>query len=811
MTKRLDALRQQYEKQPELASLTEYLEQAYKENECRLIIDTVGSWQGDSTPEIDFYVGAALLTLGRKPEAVARFQAVLAVNPNHFRAKKKLEEAGSDEETPDGAPVRRELRQIRLPDFQSQEPEHYQRLGRRNLAIIAALVVAVALAVAILAGETKSGLEKFLPDPQAAFFSYTYADFERRAGELRTVEQQFPNEDAPRKALFFLSAFALLDYNLFERKEVATQARFYFTLTVEKDESMIRLMNYIDSGDPSSPLAQGHLLDRGWPGNQKSLAERVPEQRGQPTGAELRAAWYDALLLYRGGRYDESVALADTLLAAFPMFELPQKLRIAALARKAAQQEAAGSATAFSKEQLRTFTDTLSRWRVDSEERWLLAEAYVTLGAAAHDPALEREGFYLGCPGRHFCADILNRFMDTGRAEEAKRMALYVREKKGPARDAADLRMVMRASYLDRDWGNCYFSFKELQQIFPGTLDRAALVEGAECCERENYLEEAYDIYEKTTDVAGDPVRAAKLAEMRYLLRHDAESAQELKALADKHPQSAPVLDSYLTVLLKTGDQAATGPVLDRIYALTAPEKRLAVIERYLQAGLVMQAATLLGENRDRREMRERLYNLYNHHLLFDRADAVAGKETFSTTLFWKELRAEHDRLTADTAAAVGEKLEKMETALQQKCFPPLLYLKAEAFRRAGNTQKTFAMIDGLLECDRTYLPGLIFAAEMAYYQGDTARSTAGVKYLLEREKFLSPGELIYHNYLVLLIAEFDISKGNEVRALNFLTKHLDRTLPFGKREQEKVQDIYDKSKIVLKKRIEKLIIERFR
>ncbi|HOW51363.1 MAG TPA: hypothetical protein PLV42_04875 [bacterium] len=812
MTKRLDALRQQYEKQPDLASLIEYLEQAYKENECRTIIDTAGSWQGGSTPELDFYVGAALLTLGRKAEAIQRFQAVLAVNPNHFRAKKKLEEADSAEVAPDGAAAPKELRQIRLPDMPSQESDHYQRIGRRNIMIAVGAVIALILLAVILAGESTSGVEKLTADPEATLWPLTYTDFERRSEELRRVEEQFSTEDAPRKALFYLSAFTALDYTMLDRKEIVTQARFYFTLTVEKDETMVGLMNYIDGRDPSSPLAKGHRLAAGWPGNKKELATYTPQPRDTVTGAGLRAAWYDALLLYRGEKYDESLKLTGAILAEFPMVELAQKLRVAAIARKAQKQDAGADSTRLlSEEQIRTFTETLSRWRVDSEERALLSEAYIALGQAAQRPELEREGFYLGCPGRYFCNDTLLSFMDNGRTEEAKRMALYVKEMKGNARDASDLRMVMRAAHRDRDYGNCYFAFKELQQFFPDSVDRAMMIDAAECCEKENYLEEALELYEKTLDGDTDPARAAKIAEMRYLLRHDPQSAQELKALADKNPESAPVLNSYLTVLLKAGNQSETSPVLDRVYKFTEPAKRLAIIERYLQAGLVTRAIELLIDNRDRREMRERLYDLYNHYFLFDAADAVAGKEEFATTAFWRLVRTEYDRLTADTAAEVGEKLEKLESDRQLKCFSPLLYLKAEAFRRAGNTNKTFAMIDGMLECDRNYLPGLIFAAEISYYQGDTKRAIAGVKYLLERERYLSPGTFMYHNYLTLLLAELYIGSGNEIKGLNFLTANLDRSLPFGKREREKLQDIYDKSKIVLKKRIEKLIDERFR
>ncbi len=166
--------------------------------------------------------------------------------------------------------------------------------------------------------------------------------------------------------------------------------------------------------------------------------------------------------------------------------------------------------------------------------------------------------------------------------------------------------------------------------------------------------------------------------------------------------------------------------------------------------------------------------------------------------------------MNADTAAAVAETLEKMDQGMEQKCFPPLLYLKAEAFRRAGNTQKTLSLRDGLLECDRTYFPGLLFAAEMAYYQGDISRAIISVTYLLDRETILWPGRPVYHNYLVLLLAEMSIVKGREKKALDLLTRSLDRTLPWGTREKEKLQDLYDKSKTVLKKRIEQIIAERF-
>jgi len=62
----------------------------------------------------------------------------------------------------------------------------------------------------------------------------------------------------------------------------------------------------------------------------------------------------------------------------------------------------------------------------------------------------------------------------------------------------------------------------------------------------------------------------------------------------------------------------------------------------------------------------------------------------------------------------------------------------------------------------------------------------------------------------VLLLAEMNIVKGREKRALDLLSRSLDKSLPWGAREKEKLQDLYDKSKTILKKRIEQLIAVRF-
>ncbi len=814
MSKRLDTLHAAYEKAHDLSSLIEYLEQAYQENEHRLVIETLETWQKERTPEIDFYLGAALFGLGRHAEATERLKAVLAVNPHHFRARKKLEEIGTVGRTDEEAPAtQKEGKQIRLPETPISETEHYRKAGHRTVALVLLLVMAATITVLLLIGERTSGAEHLLEDPESALWPVSYPRFERRLEELRSLEQRFPEENAPRKAIFYLAALTLLDYRLFDREDLLTQVRFYYTLVASKDPAMTQLLDYIEGNDLSSPLAVGHRRDTMAVNDpQKALTEHLPAVPSSVTTHNLRAAWYDALLFYRAGRWDDALKTLDTVLAAFPDAELPQKLRVAAIARKAVEQnKAPDSARALTEEETRHLTDLLSRWRAISEERYFLSEAYVALGRAANDLSLEKEGFYLGCPGQIFCTDLVVKFTERGRTEEAKRMALFIKEKKGLARTADDLLLVMRVAMRDGDFGNCYFSFKEIQQFFPTRIDEKTMRDGAFCCEKENYLEEALGLYEKIGDTAKDPTIEAKIAEMRYLLRREPQSAQTLKSLAEHNPDNPLILNSYLSVLLKGNNLVEISAVLERIYALTPAERRVAVIDRFLQAGLVARAAALLSENRDRREARERLYDLYNRYLLFREADAVAEKGESLATSFWTAFRAEYDRLNADTAATVAEALEKMEQGMdQQKCSPPLLYLKAEAFRRAGNTQKTLALRDGLLECDRTYFPGLLFAAEMAYYQGDISRAIVSVTYLLDRETVLWPGRPIYHNYLVLLLAEMSIVKGREKKALDLLTRSLDQTLPWGTREKEKLQDIYDKSKTVLKKRIEQIVAGRF-
>ena len=144
-------------------------------------------------------------------------------------------------------------------------------------------------------------------------------------------------------------------------------------------------------------------------------------------------------------------------------------------------------------------------------------------------------------------------------------------------------------------------------------------------------------------------------------------------------------------------------------------------------------------------------------------------------------------------------------------CEPALLYLKAEIYRSQGDKQRTFAMIDAMLECNRFYLPALAFASEITYYQGDLTKAKNGLNYILENEKFLSPGELIMHNYLILLNAEIMVNEGLENKIIAYMQKNLDKKQPMGLREVEIITDITEKLKDAKQKVLRKFLLKNYK
>ena len=102
-SRKLQVSLEEFQKNPTPAVLIDLLEVCRKESEWQLIEDTISGWEGTPTPEISYYLGLALLNLGKMNEGVRELRKVVAANPNHFAAKRELEkypdvETGGDPE-----------------------------------------------------------------------------------------------------------------------------------------------------------------------------------------------------------------------------------------------------------------------------------------------------------------------------------------------------------------------------------------------------------------------------------------------------------------------------------------------------------------------------------------------------------------------------------------------------------------------------------------------------------------------------------------------------------------------------------------
>ena len=144
-------------------------------------------------------------------------------------------------------------------------------------------------------------------------------------------------------------------------------------------------------------------------------------------------------------------------------------------------------------------------------------------------------------------------------------------------------------------------------------------------------------------------------------------------------------------------------------------------------------------------------------------------------------------------------------------CDPALFYLLAEAYREKGESQLTFAMIDSMLECNKNYLPGMVFTAGIAFYQGDLHAAEKGIEYILKNEDIFSVVPKLYHNELILIQADMLISRGKTTELLPFLRKNMIKGRQIRPPEQEKLDDLYDKLKPGEKARLMRFIKRSFK
>ena len=804
MSRKLQTLEDQYNSNPNLPNLIEYLEECKRESEWQTIIKVTEIRSGTETPEVHFYRGLALINLGKKKEGVKELRAVIAANPNHFAAKKELEKYAEDNDVKTADELQeKKVRDIVIVKPTLETNEHYNRLKLRNFFIV---VAAVAIIIAVLYFALKENpakkYEEMLEDPLASFTSLSFADYSATVRELKLADIREGMGDNIKKSILWTYALGILDFHItsdFEDSDIP-QFQIYSTLVSDKGKELAQLVDSIENRVPPVDTEYFHKLDFEYPATRQKIAVLELDIPEKIEKSNLRESFYTALMLFRQDKFQAAEELNNRILGSFPHYELSQKLTVMITSKAAmlAEKEL---------ENASRYIAILDNWKNLSQERYFFGEAKILLGEALKDEKIVADGFYSVCPGRTFCRDIARDFIKKN-PNEAYRMALYMKEKKDSARDGEDIKLVLEASLANSDYSNCYFAYHELQQFFPESVDSDIFAAGALCSEKNGYFEEAVAAYEQINEKEKNDNVTAKILSMKYRLTNEELYLNQLKGLVDKNPENLEMLYAFFDVLSHKNDIPEVIKLLERIYALETPENKMNVINEFLKFGAVYQAVKTL-EKLGTKEARAKLNEIYNRYMLFDKADSYLELGKNNDPL-WIALREQIKMKDEGELEIVSKETDKLMGTLQH-CEPALLYLKAEIYRSQGDKQRTFATIDAMLECNRFYLPALAFASEITYYQGDLTKAKNGLQYILENEKFLSPGELIMHNYLILLSAEIMVNEGQENKIIAYLQKNLDKKRPMGSREVEIITDITEKLKESKQKVLRQFLIKNYK
>lgn len=804
MSRKLQTLEEQYNSNPNLPNLIEYLEECKRESEWDTIIKVTDIRSGSETPEVHFYRGIALINLGKKREGIKDLKMVIAANPNHFAAKRELEKYADDEdaETSD-TKANKTVRDIVIVKPTLETNEHYNKLKLRNffIAVAAVALIITGLYFALQENPAKK-YEEMLENPLASFTSLSFADYSASVRELKLADIREGMGDNIKKAILWTYALGILDFHItpdFEDSDVP-QFRIYSTLVSDKGKELTQLVDSIENRVPPVDTEYFHKLDFEYPATKQKIAVLELDIPEKIEKSNLRESFYTALMLFRQNKFQEAAELNGRILEAFPHYELSQKLKvmISSKAAVAAEKELESAPHDLA---------ILDNWKNLSQERYFFGEAKILLGQAMKDEKVVIDGFYSVCPGRTFCRDIARDFIKTN-PNEAYRMALYMKEKKDTARDGEDIKLVLEASLENNDYSNCYFAYHELQQFFPESVNSDIFAAGALCSEKNGYFEEAVAAYEEINEKDKNDDITAKILSMKYRLTNEELYLNQLKGLVEKNPENLEMLYAFFDVLSHKNDIPEVIKLLEKIYSLEKAENKMNVINEFLKFGAVYQAVTTL-EKLDTKEARAKLNEIYNRYMLFDKADSYLELGKNNDPL-WIALREQIKMKEAGELEIVSKETDKIMGTLNH-CEPALLYLKAEIYRSQGDKQRTFATIDAMIECNRFYLPALAFASEITYYQGDLTKAKNGLSYILENEKFLSPGTLIMHNYLILLNAEIMVNEGQENKIVSYLKKNLDKKQPFGQREVEIITDITEKLKDSKQRSLRKFLLKNYK
>ncbi|MFO7735655.1 MAG: hypothetical protein R6W70_05495, partial [bacterium] len=557
-----------FEEKKTFPALIDFLEAAMKEEKYEEICRTVENWEGDRNADVNYFYGVACIRTQKTEEGIKSLKSVIKVNPNHFKALSELEKQNAlDGEERKDIPeeeVKKNFEKLLKTTSCTEETESYKKAGTRTLLMLAGVFVIVAGVLwYFLFFEHPTDFSRSLAQPSRHFSSLSFPEFEQRLGRLKMLEREETGNNDIKKALFYLIAYAVLDFHLTHEDKITEQLKFYYTITGERDPEMESLMALISGKTDISDKETAYLFDRRYPKSSDKIDSLSIEIPDIITRKNAREAFYAALLLYRKENFSKAGSLVKKIKNKFPTYELAEKLSIII---KCAEKRKSGNR--FSQKELDRFESNLKRWKTVSSERYLLGEAVIELGRIREDRNILESGFFISCPGRHFCKEIVFEFMDKGYTSTAQRMAVYMNEEKKFSRKAEDLKLVIKTSYAAGDYNRCYFAYRELKRFFSDKIEDDLCKTGAVCTEKSGYIEEALSIYESCNTDKSNLKMKAKILELRYTSGKDEEIKEELLSMADRYENNSDVLISAFNALSLDPDMSVEEKtrLLDKIY-----------------------------------------------------------------------------------------------------------------------------------------------------------------------------------------------------------------------------------------------------
>ncbi|HSW59537.1 MAG TPA: hypothetical protein VLJ60_01995, partial [bacterium] len=285
MSRRLDTLKEQYILNPTLPSMIEYLEECKKEKLWETMVETVTGWNGSETPEIHFYKGIALLNTGKREEGAEELRKVIRHNPNHFAAKKEIENFGISDSQDAGSVQGSNdaLKKILVIEPRLENSEHYRNLKYKNMFLLMLIASAALLFAYFMLRENRTDkYKKMLEDPEINFTSLTYSDYMNRIRDLKIIDIRENIGDPLKKSILWILSYAVLDFHIDSQEELS-QFKMFSTLVSAKEKPLEMITNYIESGVVPQGTELFHKLDADYPGSANEIALLKIDDPGEIT------------------------------------------------------------------------------------------------------------------------------------------------------------------------------------------------------------------------------------------------------------------------------------------------------------------------------------------------------------------------------------------------------------------------------------------------------------------------------------------------------------------------------------------------